>query len=523
MRGLRFTAFRTGIPAGMLMSVLLPIPAVSGEPPAPAGPQPAAAKVASPAPAGAPTPLPGAPPPGIPAQDLPAPAPLHQLALDDAVRRALAMNPTIEQAMAAIQRAEAVVAEARSFQLPRLNADARLTLQGPIPSFTFTLPPEAPGDPPRTRDISLGKSFTRQFGLSATYDVDPFGRLRAQTEIARRQVGAARGELFTTRNELVFAVQNLYLAALRAGALVGVQQEAVEAAREQLRVTEAELRAGTAPEFDVLRARVQVENIRQNLVQARSTEQRSLAALSRLLSLEPNAQLRLEPVAAPADAGLVAGEAARRILAPAPAAGLPPHPQSLESALEEAFTRRPELYRAEWARRAAEARVAFERRGRLPALGITASALYTPDAAGFARVTRSWSILAYLTIPIWDAGQARARTRQAEAEIRAAEAQLRTARDLIAEEVKQSLIDLEAARERRGASASNAEQAREALRIARVRYMAGLASGLEVIDAEAALVQARANEVNADHDYLASLAALNRSLGRYAGSELNSR
>src|SRR3712207_7540239 len=51
-------------------------------------------------------------------------------------------------------------------------------------------------------------------------------------------------------------------------------------------------------------------------------------------------------------------------------------------------------------------------------------------------------------------------------------------------------------------------------------YTAGLAPNVEVTDAEAALTQARANEVNAAYDYVAALANLNRSLGRYASDTL---
>jgi outer membrane protein len=457
---------------------------------------------------------------GTPSTPLLAPATTRTVTLDEAVRMALKQNPTLDEATAAIRRAEAAVAEARSFQLPRLDGDARFTYTEPIPTFTLTTPPTQPGEPALSRSIALGRPFTRDFSAAARYDPDPFGRLRAQTNIARRQVNVARGGLYVTQNELVYAVQNVYLAALRAHELVGVQQEALVAAQEQLRVAEAQLRAGTAPEFDVLRARVQVENVRQNRVSAQSTELRTLATLGRLLSLEPTEGLDLVPVTLPTEADAVSTAAARRLLEPVAGTEPAPVPQSLEVALSEAFTRRPELYRAEWSRRAAEARVRFEQKGNLPGLGFTATGNYNPDATGFAAITESWSVVANVTIPIWDAGLTRARTREARADVSAARAQERAARDTVTEDVKQNLVDLQAATERRQAAAANTAQAREALRIAQVRYTAGLAPNVEVTDAEAALTQARANEVNSDYDYLASLAALNRSLGRYAGDTL---
>jgi outer membrane protein TolC len=453
-------------------------------------------------------------------------APVRVLSLDEAVREALRENPTLDEAQAAIRRAEAVAAEARSFTLPRLDGDATFTLQGPIPSFRFPVPSTDPKEPPRTQEITFGRTFTRSFAATATYDPDPFGRLRASRTAAERQVNVARGGLYLTQNELVYAVQNVYLSALRSRELVEVAREAVEAAREQLRVAEAQFRAGTSPEFDVLRARVQVANLRQNIVTADADFRRALATLARLTGQEPQTRLELAPVALPPEPDRIAAAAARVVVDGGPGflpdrpLALSRVPGSLETALEEAFTRRPEVYRAEWARRAAEARVEAERKGNLPRVNVSAGYQFNPDQTGFAFETHTWSLIANVTVPIWDAGLSRARTRQARADVAAAAAQLESARDVVAEDVKRALLDLEDATERRRAAAANTIQAREALRIARVRYTAGLAPNVEVTDAEAALTQARSNEVNAAYDYVAALAALNRALGRYAGEAL---
>jgi outer membrane protein TolC len=320
--------------------------------------------------------------------------------------------------------------------------------------------------------------------------------------------------------------------------LISVSREAVAAAREQLRVAEAGLRAGTSPEFDVLRASVQVSNNRQGLVTAEANYRRTVASLAELVSLEPTTRLELVPVALPPEPDQVAVATARRALQADPAdpeangPAAPPAtiiapanepaslPQSLETALAEAFTRRPEVFRAEWARRVAESRVRFERRGNLPSVGLGANFNFNPDQTGLAVEQQTYSIIANVAIPIWDAGLARARTRQARADVAAAGAQLRGARNNVAEEVRRALIDLEEARERRRAAVANTAQAREALRIAQVRYTAGLAPTVEVTDAEVALTQARTNEVNAAYDHVGSLANLNRSLGRYASDAL---
>lgn len=473
------------------------------------------------------------PPPASPNAVSPPAAPETEvLSLDAAVQRALAGNPSLEQAEAAVRRARGVLAEARTFLLPRVDASATFTQQGPIPSFTFTSPSPNPGDPPISQQVRLGNPFTRSVSVGATYDPDPFGRLRANREAARSNVRVARGQYYTAQNELVFAVQTLYLQALRARELIQVAREAVEASQEQLRVSEAGLRAGTNAEFDVLRARVQLANNRQNLVTAEGDYRRAIAALVEVLSLPGTTRLELVPVALPPEPDQVAAATARSLIEPereqpGPGNGLPgsdivqsPVPQSLERALAEAFNRRPEIYSAEWSRRAAQYRVRFERLGNYPSIVLGANFFYNPDAAGFAAVTKSYSLVANIAIPIWDAGLARARTRQARADVDLAAAQLEAARDQVTEEVRRALIDLEEATERRRSAQANTASARETLRVARVRYEAGLGTVVEITDAEAALTQSRANEVNAGFDYVSALAALNRSLGRYASETL---
>lgn len=494
---------------------------------------PAAAQNPPSTPAGAPPPPSGQPAVPAPAAGTPTTEPAGEptvLTLDQAVQLAIRENPTLDQAEAAVRRAEGVVAEARALQRPRLDGNAQFTLQGPIPSFVFTQPAEQPGQPARRQEIAFGRTFTKVFNIAGTYDVDLFGRRRDTRRAAERTLDATRGGLSVTHNELVFAVQNLYLAALRTQELIGVFQETLASAAEQLRVAEAGFRAGTAAEFDVVRGRVQVANVRQDLVTAQANSRRALATLAQVVSLDSNSRIDLVPVALPAEPAPLPGLPTTPVPAPTPPATpetppvpaesviapAQPMPDSLRQALEEAFNRRPELYRAIQNERAAQARVAFERKGNLPNLAFSAGFTYAPDQAGLAVQTKTWSLVANLAVPIWDGGVARARTRQARADVDSARAELESARDAVTEEVKRALLDLEDAAERRRSASANTVQAREALRIASVRYNAGLAPPVEIIDAEAALAQARTNEVNAAYDYVAALANLNRSLGRYS-------
>src|SRR5262249_33990924 len=135
--------------------------------------------------------------------------PTLTLGIDQAVRAALHLNPTVDDALAAIRRAQAVVAEARSFQLPQLNSNGSLTIQGPIPSFALNQTGQG-GQAGQGRTISLGNTFQRNLTFTGVYNPDPFGRLRANTRNFRDKVKVERGTFLVTQNELVYSVQNVY-------------------------------------------------------------------------------------------------------------------------------------------------------------------------------------------------------------------------------------------------------------------------------------------------------------------------
>ncbi len=459
---------------------------------------------------------PTVPPAGLPGGTAPLPA-LEKLAprklsLDEAVLLALKQSPTLEQQLAAIRRAQGAYAEAKSLLQPRLDAGARFNIQGPIPTFNVQV------SPTRTEEIAFGKTFTKNFNLTGSYDLDVFHAKRNGITAAGRGVNVARGSLFLARNELVHTVQTIYLAAMRSKELITVAVEAQRAAEEQLRVAEAQVRAGTAPDFDRLRARVQVANLNQNRLTAEANYRRTLADLASVLSLEPNRAVELQAVALPPEPDATAIATAKEITDGAGSSPLAP--ATLDQALTEAFNRRPEVYRAFWNQRAAAARLDQARKTSKPTVSLQAEFQYNPDQTGLAVETKTYTLLANVSIPIWDGGLRRARVEQAKADADLAAADLRAAQDAVAQDVRRALLDLQDAVDRRRSAAANIAEATEALRIARVRYAAGLAPNVEVIDAESALTTARANAVNAAYDYLSALAGLNRSLGRYAGETL---
>jgi outer membrane protein TolC len=437
-------------------------------------------------------------------------APSLRLTFEEAIQTALRNNPGLRVAVENRQRAESQVGEANAATLPQVSAVGSYTRQGPQTSF------EIPG-PTGPQRVELTQRSTRRAQITATLDTDLAGRQRSLRRIAALGVRIAEDAVDREQNDLVFDVQTAYLETLRSQALVRVAGDAVAAAREQLRVAEAQFRVGVVPQFDVLRASVQVENLRQNQIAAENRERVAEAALIQVLGIDPVTRLELTPLVAP----VPTAQPAELPPPAAPAEEIPPSlsaefPRELEPALAVAYAQRPEVQQFEESIRQARERVAFERKARRPNAAIVGNYNFTPDAGGFASNDTSWDVTANLSLSLFDAGLIRSRVRIAQNELDALLAQREQTRQAVAREVRAALLSYNEAVARRSTAAANTEQAREALRIARVRYQAGVSTTVEVTDAEVALTQAQTNQVNAEYDVLSARAAALQALGEYA-------
>ena len=164
-------------------------------------------------------------------------------------------------------------------------------------------------------------------------------------------------------------------------------------------------------------------------------------------------------------------------LPPLPPAGLP-------STL---LQRRPDVLQAEQQLIAANAEIGVARAAMFPTVSLTSyyggesSALSTLLSASGSRI---WSIGFGLGLPIFDAGRYAARTQAAEARERQAVANYQKAVETAFREVADALSTLQQTAASEQDLRQRADAARNALRLARLRYEAGYSAYLEVLDAQ---------------------------------------
>jgi outer membrane protein TolC len=127
-----------------------------------------------------------------------------------------------------------------------------------------------------------------------------------------------------------------------------------------------------------------------------------------------------------------------------------------------------------------------------------------------------------VNVPLFDGGLARERVREARGVVATAEINRRRSMDQVVIDVQQAYIALVQARDRVAVANIGLAQAREANRLAGVRYNAGVSQQtgvspqLELGNAQATLAQAESSQVNALYDYNTARAQLDRAVGRYS-------
>ena len=306
-------------------------------------------------------------------------------------------------------------------------------------------------------------------------------------------VDAAELSFEDARELVVLAVADQYLQMLAAARLTASVEAEVETSEALRRIALDRKEAGTAAGIEVLRAEVRLQQDRQRLIATRNAQTKQRLDLARMIGL-PLGQ-EIEPADTHGrDRAAVAARSTTRWRWRGSGG---------------AISRRPRL-RLEAARAARRAAT----RERFPALR------FQGDYGVLGRETdtteETFDLGATIAVPIYDRAAIDSETIRSEAELRAREAELADLRGAIYYEVRGALLDLDAARELVEVGRAGLDLARRQLEQARNRFSAGVASNLEVVEAQESL--ARADETFIASLYLLSLERLRlaRALGSTA-------
>ena len=400
----------------------------------------------------------------LPRTALAQPAP-RPLSFAEVATAAAQNNLQLRAAAFDVAVAQAQFAQARGGRLPQVALSGTYTRSQEQAGQTLSIPnPFGPTPPVITVMLPAPDPTVIVLRVGLQYPLYTGGRAESQIALAEANLHGAKAVFERAAQQIVFAAQQAYLQALLATENVIAAQGALEQADESLRVARARLQAGVAPDFDVLQAEVAVANAEQTMVRTRTSVRNAHAGLDALLNLP------LDTPLAPTDT-----------LEPRPVSG------TLQTAIARALSARPEL--AEVQARAAAARASIElaASGGRPNVAIGADYAVSGSASS---LNGNWSATLAVTLSLFDGGITRERIREAELRLRQLTTLEAERRQRIELEVRQAWLALEQASAELTAASRGVQQAREAARIAGVRYQAGVGTSLEILSAQSTLAQA---------------------------------
>ncbi|HEY3997670.1 MAG TPA: TolC family protein [Candidatus Xenobia bacterium] len=509
--------------AGSLCAMAAPIapPAPPSPPLVPATPlatptSPTDLPTAAPAPSGAPgrAYAPDMSPMQIPPPlTLPPPAhlspdvPVRPVTMDEAVTLALRHQPSIDSAAAGVNLAVGrtlVTAAPGNFQLTLSGTyDLINTEIGNPPGSggtgsssssssknstdtssgttttgtgTGTLAQGGPAGSTQNQAASSGsRSLAGQTGLTANVTASQliwdFEHIRNLVRQSQEQEHVAEATLTQSQADTVLTVKQSFITYVQNQRLIQVQEVNLHDQAEHLRQAGGLYRAGTGLPSDVVQAQAAVADAINSLIVAQNNSQTARIALAKNLGIDPRTPL----LTAPSDEAEV-------------------DDSDLQRLIDLGMQLRPEVQEAIYTVRAGQYGLKAAETTNFPTVSGFATIETLPFGSTQVNLLTAGLNINWLAL---DGGTRRGQVLQAKALLQQALDQLRTAQITVVSDATTAWLNLHSALQQLADLQVNVRAAQETLRLQTGRYAAGIGTALDVLDAEATLVVALTNQVNA--------------------------
>ncbi|MCS3803307.1 multidrug efflux system outer membrane protein [Chromobacterium alkanivorans] len=407
----------------------------------------------------------------------------HDPVLDQLIAEALQHNQDLAVAAARVDEAAAQAGIARAQLLPALNANAGYQ-RGRTSTATTT-----PGAP-LVSDV-------RNANLTASWELDLWGKLRRGNEAARADFAASRFARDSSTLAIAAQTAQTYFQLRAYDAQLDIAKRTLQSREESLKLQTKRFKGGLISELDQQQAEAEAASARAKVPQIASALEQTESALGVLLGHSPKQLVA---------GGIQRGQSLDALFAP------PEVPAGLSSSLLE---RRPDIAASEQQLIAANARIGVARAAYFPSIslsGALGSQSLSLDTL-FTGPTRTWSFVGNLAAPVFNFGQTGYAVDAASARQKQALAQYQKTVQSAFKDALDALSGYGAAREIQAAQTTQFQALNKSLRLANLRYDNGYASYLDVLDAQRNSFQAELGLVSAKLDQLNAVVGLYKALG----------
>lgn len=397
------------------------------------------------------------------------------LSLEKAVALATAKdgNLRLQIAKTAMEQAQARRRQALGAFLPNVEASATASSQTRnLQAFGIQFP-SIPG----LRFATFAGPFTVvDYRASATQSLIDLASIQ-RWKAAKTFISAAEADAENTRQLVMQQVARAYVLALRGEATLDTAKANVQLAEALVRLAESQKNAGTGTGIDVTRARVQLANEQQRQLVAENERQRAHLELARSIGLSFSVTLELN------DRVNDGSEA----------------PPELQAALQSALAQRPDLRALQKRQAVAQINLSSIRAERLPTLG--AAGDYGVIGNGSDNMLPTRSIGIALRVPIFDGGRREARIGESAVSLRQERLRAEDLARQVELEVRLALNNWQSTRQQIETARQGLTLSENELAQAQRRFAAGVATSLELTDAQTSLTRARDNQLSALYQF----------------------
>ncbi len=407
------------------------------------------------------------------------------LNLDDAMLRAFQTTPTVSIAQYELDSARASYNAARQSRGISITA-SHTTKRGGYDD-NIIKKTDATGAWTGEYWKNIGNNHSN--GLTASLPIFTGGKLsgtikQAKANYQYNEVGVQR-----TYNEMRSTVTDGYFNMLQADNIQKLSAESVTRLEDHLKNVQAQYDVGVVAKVDVLRSQVELANAKQTLIQAENAYQVAEANMNKIVGLPMDTNLKLD--------NLLVYNA---------------YDKNMDDCLAYAAEHRPELMQAKYNVDAAKGALMVARSGHMPQVAASASQSWS-DSNWPGDEKGNWGVGVNVSMNVFDTGVTLSKIHGAEADLKKAEETYRNTVDSVNLDVRSNYLGLREAEKRISTTKLAVEQADEDYRIAQLRYMSGVGTNTDVLDAQVALTQAKTNYTKALYDYNTSKTALETSIG----------
>lgn len=409
-----------------------------------------------------------------------------ELNLQEAMERAFNTNPAISIAGYNVKSAKAGLDAARSSHLLSITAQHQ-TNRGGSDDYGWKSAIGSDGKPVQVYTKGIGNMHSNS--VTASLPIYTGGKIRGTVRQAKANYKAVLEGKQKAYNDMRATVTNGYCDLLQAGNMQQLGRESVQRLEDHLKNVQAQYEVGVVAKVDVLRSQVELSNAQQSLIQAENAYQVAEANLNRIVGLPMDTTLKLDNI-------LTYSEYA----------------EDMAYCLDYASQYRPELEQARQGVEAAKGALMVARSGYMPQIAASATQNWS-DTNWPGDENGEWGVGVGVSLNVFDSGVTWSKINGAKADLAVAEETYRDTVDAVNLDVRNCYLGLREAEKRISTTETAVSQAEEDYRIAQVRYMAGVGTNTDVLDAQVALTQAKTNYLQAMYDYNTSKTELENAMG----------